>query len=597
MKTTESPGDSTRTPTRESDASRSADSALRVVKQELPPDFVDYDALKVVRRLTRFGYKAYLVGGGVRDLLLGATPKDFDVVTNARPREVRRVFRNCRLIGRRFRLAHIHFQGKIIEVSTFRRNPDDDVLRSVEAGEADADSLDLGDPSDLLIREDNVFGTEEQDARRRDFTCNALFYDLQREAILDYIGGMADVERKLIRTIGPPAIRFAEDPVRILRAVKFAARLDLKIDERTWEAARQLASEVAKCPAPRVLEELLRMLRSRNSHRAYHMLHKLGVLAYLLPELNVSAEDLALAVSGSEDTDDGENGKTAAIPDLAAERRTILAAVDAVQSRRSQPLPDAVLVAALFWPTIERRFQAARARSGGAGRARDFGAIISDTVREAATRLRMPRRLLGRTNLILLAQGKLGVGRRRRLRPEALVRREFFQDALTLFEIRARALDRGWDLLALWRKLTHAPHDRELVQAILRAPPLDEAGREEGSSGPAEDAGPRRRGRRGGRRRRRRRRGGANGANGTDGSNGVHEAAGANGTNGSNGANGTPVTAGSNGNGTDTDTPPVQQHTDGSTASHRPRRRRRSRRRKDATGATEPSSSDPGAAG
>ena len=170
---------------------------------------IDGDAERVVRRLTKGGFTAYLVGGCVRDLLLGLHPKDFDVATSATPNDIRATFRNCRIIGRRFRLAHVFFGKKIIETATFRANPRED--------EGD-------DDGDLLIRRDNVFGTETEDARRRDFTINGLFYDFEREDVIDHVGGLPDLEARLVRTIGDPDVRFREDPVRMLRAIKFAAR-------------------------------------------------------------------------------------------------------------------------------------------------------------------------------------------------------------------------------------------------------------------------------------------------------------------------------------------------------------------------------------
>src|SRR5512146_1560530 len=180
---------------------------------EIPPERLDGDALKVIARLRHMHHQAYLVGGCVRDLLLGATPKDFDVATNAHPGEVRAVFRNCRLIGRRFRLAHVYFRGgKVIEVATFRKNP-------TELAEDGAD-----EDADLLITRDNVFGTAEEDAVRRDFTVNGLFYDVGSGEVIDYVGGRQDLEDRRIATIGDPEVRMREDPVRALRAVRFAAR-------------------------------------------------------------------------------------------------------------------------------------------------------------------------------------------------------------------------------------------------------------------------------------------------------------------------------------------------------------------------------------
>ncbi|MFT3695800.1 MAG: polynucleotide adenylyltransferase PcnB [Kofleriaceae bacterium] len=226
---------------------------------------IDPDADRVVRKLTRAGYKAYLVGGCVRDLLVGRKPKDFDVATSATPNEVKATFRNSRIIGRRFRLAHVFFDQKIIETATFRANPRDE------------------DERDLLIRRDNVFGTESEDAKRRDFTINGLFYDVEREEVIDHVGGLIDLEAKLVRTIGDPDIRFQEDPVRMLRAIKFAARLDFGFEPATWKALLRWRNEISKCAPPRLLEEMHRLLRGGAARRSFELMVETGVLAVLSP--------------------------------------------------------------------------------------------------------------------------------------------------------------------------------------------------------------------------------------------------------------------------------------------------------------------------
>ncbi len=228
---------------------------------------IDADADRVVRKLVRAGHKAYLVGGCVRDLLVARTPKDFDVATSATPNEVKSTFRNSRIIGRRFRLAHVVFGSKIIEVSTFRANPRDE------------------DEHDLLIRRDNVFGSETEDARRRDFTINGLFYDVEREEVIDHVGGLADLEAKLIRTIGEPDVRFQEDPVRMLRAIKFAARLGFGFEESTWRAMLRWRGEISKCAPPRLLEEVHRLIRGGAARRSFELMVEAGVLAVMSPYL------------------------------------------------------------------------------------------------------------------------------------------------------------------------------------------------------------------------------------------------------------------------------------------------------------------------
>jgi len=238
---------------------------------EIPIELIDKDALWVVKRLRAKGHEAYLTGGCVRDLLLGRRPKDFDVATAAHPNQVRSVFRNCRLIGRRFRLAHVIFPGnKVIETATFRANP-----------------LDVADdvPDDLLVSQDNVFGDVEQDARRRDLTVNGLFYDPLAGKVLDYVDGRRDLEQKLIRTIGDPEIRFQEDPVRIIRAIKFATRLGFEIEDATFAAMKNHVGGLARCAPARLQEELMRLLLSGHAAPALALCEEVGVLSVLLPEL------------------------------------------------------------------------------------------------------------------------------------------------------------------------------------------------------------------------------------------------------------------------------------------------------------------------
>jgi poly(A) polymerase len=245
-------------------------------------DRIDPDAAKVVRRLERSGHQAYLVGGCVRDLLLGSKPKDFDIATSARPEDVRALFRNCRVIGRRFRLAHILFGGgKVIEVATFRRSP------SMEAPEEESGEV----FDDLLIRSDNVFGEAHEDALRRDFTMNALFYDLDRRQVLDWCGGMQDVRRRTIHTIGEPIVRFREDPIRILRAIKFAARLDVGISPDVYDAMVSAREDLAKAARPRLFEEILRLLRGGAAHRSMWLLWETGAMSVMLPELAAFLDD------------------------------------------------------------------------------------------------------------------------------------------------------------------------------------------------------------------------------------------------------------------------------------------------------------------
>ncbi len=232
---------------------------------------IDPDALKVLYRLSSLGYTAYLVGGGVRDLLMGRKPKDFDVGTSAKPNEVRRAFRNCFLIGRRFRLAHVRFGEKIIETATFRQNSQTvgEIIEHAAEGPM----------------EDNTFGTPQTDAYRRDFTVNGLFYNIKDFSVIDWVGGMSDLKKKVIRAIGDPEIRFQEDPVRMMRAVKFSSRLGFTIERKTLAAMKKYHAAILNASVPRVCEEVFRLFPYGHSSEAFKLMYEVGMLGDLLPEL------------------------------------------------------------------------------------------------------------------------------------------------------------------------------------------------------------------------------------------------------------------------------------------------------------------------
>ena len=243
---------------------------------------IDPDALKVLYRLRQFNHAAYLVGGSVRDLLLGRTPKDFDIGTSAHPYQVKRLFRNCWIIGRRFRLAHVKFGTKVIEVATFRRQVPAGTQEEASGGPPAPDET---APHDHLIQHDNTFGTPEEDAFRRDFTVNALFYDLATFSVIDYVGGLEDIRARLIRGIGNPDDRVREDPVRMLRALALAARLDFRIDPPVLDAIARHRAEIARSAPPRVLEELYKVLRNGASEQTLRDLIGTGLLAAIAPEM------------------------------------------------------------------------------------------------------------------------------------------------------------------------------------------------------------------------------------------------------------------------------------------------------------------------
>ncbi len=286
--------------------------------------WISPNAVRVLYRLKEKGYHAYLVGGGVRDLLLGREPKDFDIATDARPGEIKKIFRNCRLIGRRFRLAHIHFPAEIIEVATFRSNaPEEPEPAETPAAAQTASVPDVSPQSappvpeqgpaeatpgmpapevrpaavrprpprmlkteDGMILRDNIFGTPEQDALRRDFTVNALFYNIADFSVIDYVGGMDDLRKGLIRTIGDPVVRFTEDPVRMVRAVRFAAMLGFEIEEQTERALVELGDRVALASPARMYEEVQKLFLLGEGEKTYQLLRKTGLFGVIFPRLN-----------------------------------------------------------------------------------------------------------------------------------------------------------------------------------------------------------------------------------------------------------------------------------------------------------------------
>jgi len=274
--------------------------------------WISANAIRVLYRLKEKGYQAYLVGGGVRDLLLGREPKDFDIATDARPHEVKKVFRNCRLIGRRFRLAHIHFPNEIIEVATFRALASEEPETEAGPGNVEQPALPAIQPpadsaapddrvpqqpqkprpprllktEDGMILRDNIFGTPEEDALRRDFTVNALFYNIVDFSVIDYVGGMQDLRGGLIRIIGDPVVRFTEDPVRMVRAVRFAAMLGFEIEENTYSAMIDLKDRVALASPSRMYEEVLKLFLLGEGEKTYQLLRRTGIFGVLFPRLN-----------------------------------------------------------------------------------------------------------------------------------------------------------------------------------------------------------------------------------------------------------------------------------------------------------------------
>jgi poly(A) polymerase len=386
---------------------------------------IDPEALKVLYRLKNHGFVAYLVGGGVRDLLLGRRPKDFDISTSAHPQQVRKLFRNSFVVGRRFRLVHVRFGRKVIEVATFRR------ASEPEAG-------------DTLIRRDNTFGTPEEDAFRRDFTVNALFYDIANFSVIDWVGGLADLEARTIRTIGDPAVRFREDPVRMLRAVAHAARLDFGIDTDTAEAIRFLRGEIVQSSPARVLEEFYKILRQGRSRRTFEMLYDFGLLAYLFPEADrAMAEDGEALLESLSRLDAYRNSGAA---DPAALTNPLLAGSLLV------PLGVPLRRVAAATPVWQRR------RGAAATPPEDLAAEIASLGGEDETEPQPPsgspalpfaRRDLERLRLLLLAQRRLRERDGAASARQALAAKTYFDDAVRWMEIHGGA--EGEELASYWR--------------------------------------------------------------------------------------------------------------------------------------------------
>lgn len=282
------------------------------------------NAVNVVERLQKAGYQAYIVGGGVRDPLLGVTPKDFDVATSATPEQVRAEFRNARVIGRRFKLVHVHFGREIIEVATFRANHSLDDNDGNQAARNEAGR----------ILRDNVYGTLEEDAQRRDFTINALYFDVSEERILDYAHGVHDIRNRLVRLIGDPEQRYLEDPVRMLRAVRFAAKLGFEIEKHSATPIRKLAPMLREIPSARLFDEVLKLLLSGHGERTFDLLVQYELYAPLFP---ASAKALA--------RDPEYTGKLI---------RQALANTDE-RIRQGKPVTPAFLFAALLWPALPAR--------------------------------------------------------------------------------------------------------------------------------------------------------------------------------------------------------------------------------------------------
>jgi len=377
-----------------------------IEEHTLPIKQIDPDALFVMEKLRAYGHTAYLVGGSVRDLLLGRKPKDFDISTSAVPEEIKKIFRNSILIGRRFRLAHIRFGKKILEVSTFR------------SGDIE---------NEALIVRDNEWGNPEQDALRRDFTINGLFFDPATQSIIDYVGGFPDIQRKILRTIGQPFVRFKQDPVRMLRLLKFQARFGLEVDAQARIALLECRGEITKSAPARILEELSRMLESGASEPFFRLLTEHGMLHLMMPAFGEFME-----------SQEGE------------EILAYLKEIDTTFHEPPRPLLDrSVLFSTLVYPLLQKRIQTRFLDREKMPHLGEIFSEVHDQINEVFHPFfHLSRRLRGGISSILTAQFRFTPLEKKKHRRIRIPNDPEFPHALKFFEVRCAlepALQSTWE--------------------------------------------------------------------------------------------------------------------------------------------------------
>jgi poly(A) polymerase len=403
-------------------------------KHGIRRDQLDDCALKTCETLAQAGYKGYVVGGAVRDLLLGKTPKDFDVATDATPEEVRRLFRRSRIIGRRFQIVHVMCGRVTIEVTTFRSNGQKET--------EDEDERPTDEHGRLLS--DNVFGSMEDDAARRDFTINALYYDPLREEVHDYFGGVADCNKRVLRMIGDPETRFREDPVRMLRAARFAAKLDFHIDEATRKPVATLAPLLANIPRARIFDEALKLLLSGHALRGVHQLRAEGLHHGMLPLLDTILDDPT-----------GE--------------RFITAALKTTDARIAQdkPASPAFLFGTLLWPQVLQRWRALEA-AGEKPQPALF--LAMDEVLDAQrNQLAIPRRYDGMIKEIWALQPRFE--QRGGQRPYRLLEHPRFRAAYDFLLLRAESGEVAAELGEWWTHFQEVDDDARTAMLIADSGP------------------------------------------------------------------------------------------------------------------------------
>lgn len=365
---------------------------------DIDPVLIDPDAIQILTKLKEAGFAAYLVGGSVRDLLVKKQPKDFDISTSARPEQIKQLFqRNCMLIGRRFRLAHIRFGHRIFEVSTFRSGDND---------------------SDLIVR-DNCWGTPEEDVLRRDFTINGLFYDPSSHTVIDFVGGWQDIHNNLLKTIGDPVIRFKQDPVRMIRLLKFQSRFNFDIDPKTSFAMTKCINEITKSSPARILEEILRMLESGASSPFFRLLTSSGLLELLFPCL-----DHFLKGEFGEDT------------------YKLLNTADEINSTNERkPLDRAILLSCLLYPILEREIEMVFLKKD---KIPHYGEVLMVTTSlikglVISSFAHFPKRLSSEAGFILSTQYRLTPPNGKRIQRTRMSHNKEFELAVKFLKIRSLA--------------------------------------------------------------------------------------------------------------------------------------------------------------
>ena len=401
---------------------------LRVVERAdhcISRQFISPNALRVLYRLRDSGFTAGLVGGAVRDLLLGNRPKEFDVATNATPEDVKKLFRNCRLIGRRFRLAHVHYGDEIIEVSTFRGISDD--------GSGDREMV------DGRLTRDNVYGSIEEDAVRRDFTVNALYYVIDDFSVRDYVGGYEDVQRRVLRLIGDVERRFREDPVRTLRAVRFAAKLGFSIDEAVAAGIREFGPLLVDAPPARLFDEMLKLFLAGHALSGFREMERYGLFSVLFPE---SAMSIRKDPRG---------------------RALIEAALASTDARivLGKPVTPAFLFAALLWPAVEHRTEVLAERGVPDPEIEASHQIVS----EQAQRIALPKRFSLPMQEIWDLQPRFVTNQRKRV--QRMLAHPRFRAAYDFLLLRASANPDLVDLATRWERA-----QQEGPDAVLAGQPL-----------------------------------------------------------------------------------------------------------------------------